>query len=175
MRFVIGVLAFALLAGADDKKDHKHSHSKTQKAHDHGAAEINLAVEGKKVDIEFHAPAQAIVGFEYVPTTAADKKKQADAIAGLKANISKMVIFDPKLGCTIAAKQVEIENPEPDHAEVDGDFEATCAQSPAGSKVTFGVTKAYPGLSTVKVQAVGKSGSAGAEIKSDKGTVTLPQ
>jgi hypothetical protein len=175
MRFVIAILAFAVFGFADDKKGHKHSHSKTQKAHDHGAAEINLAVEGKTVDIEFHAPAQAIVGFEYVPTSAADKKKQADAIAGLKANISKMVIFDPKLGCAIAAESVEIENPEPDHAEVDGDFKATCAQSPAGSKVSFGVTKAYPGLTTVKVQAVGKSGSAGAEIKSDKGTVTLPQ
>lgn len=175
MRILIGLLSFALIVGADDKKGHKHSHSKTQKAHDHGAAEINLAVEGKKVDIEFHAPAQAIVGFEYVPTSAADKKKQADAIAGLKANIAKMIVFDPKLGCTIVAKSVEVENPEPDHAEVDGDFEATCAQPPAGSKVTFGVTKAYPGLTTVKVQAVGKSGSTGAEIKSDKGTVTLPQ
>lgn len=175
MRILIGMLSFVLIAGADDKKHHRHSHSKTQKAHDHGVAEINLAVEGKKVDIEFHAPAQAIVGFEYVPTSAADKKKQADAIAGLKANIGKMVIFDPKLGCKITAKSVEVENPEPDHAEIDGDFEAVCAQSPAGSKVSFGVTKIYPGLTTVKVQAVGASGSAGAEIKSDKGTIVLPQ
>jgi hypothetical protein len=173
MRFFMAILSFTLVAGADDKKGHKHPH--THKAHDHGAAEINLAVDGKKVDMEFHAPAQSIVGFEYVPTTAADKKKQADALAGLKANIAKIVIFDPKLGCTIAAKSVKVENPEPDHAEVDGDFQATCAQSPAGSKVAFGVTKAYPGLTAVKVQAVGGSGSAGAEIKSDKGTVTLPQ
>jgi hypothetical protein len=175
MRILIAVLSFALVVGADDKKGHKHTHAKTQKAHDHGAAEINLAVEGNKVDIEFRAPAQAIVGFEYVPTTAADKKKQADALAALKANIAKMVIFDPKLGCKIAARSVEVQNPEPDHAEIDGDFEAICAQSPAGSKVAFGVTKTYPGLTTVKVQAVGASGSAGAEIKSDKGTVTLPQ
>lgn len=175
MRAFVLVLALATAVEADDKKGHKHSHSKTQKSHDHGAADINLAVEGKKVAIEFHAPAQAIVGFEYVPTTAADKKKQADALAGLKANIAKMVIFDPKLGCTIAAKSVEVENPEPDHAEIDGDFSATCAQSPAGSKVSFGVSKAYPGIAIVKVQAVGASGSAGAEIKADKGTVTLPQ
>ncbi len=179
MRILSCFLILSVALFADDKKgakeSHSHSQSKTQKAHDHGAAEINFAVEGKTVDIEFHAPAMAIVGFEYVPTTAADKKKQADALAALKANFSKMVIFDPALGCRMEAKSVEVENPEPDHAEIDADFSATCAKTPAGTKVAFAVTKAYAGIAAITVQAVGAAGSTGAEIKSDKGTVTLPK
>jgi hypothetical protein len=166
----------ALLAADkhDHKKSEKHSHGKSQKAHDHGAAELNIAIEGTKAEIELHAPAMGIVGFEYVPSTAADKKKQADALAALKNNISKVVIFDPALGCKITAKSVDINQEEPDHAEVDGDFQVVCAKPLAGSKVSFGMTKTYPAYATLRVQAVGASGQAGAEIKSDKGTLTLP-
>lgn len=169
----LAVLTFAVFAFAADEKEHKHS--KTQKAHDHGAAELNFAIDGSNADIEFHAPAMAVVGFEYIPKSAADKKKQAAALAGLKANIAKMVVFDPAAGCKISAKSVEVEQEEPDHAEIDADFHAICTKPLAGTKVTFGVTKAYPGISAVKVQAVGASGSAGAEIKNDQGSITLPR
>lgn len=150
-------------------------HSKTQKAHEHGSAQIDIAVEGKTADIELHLPAMGVVGFEYVPKTAADKKKQADALAGLKANISKIVVFDPAAKCTIAPNKVEVEQEEPDHAEIDGDFHATCAQPLAGSKISFGLTKAYPSVSTVKVQVVAGAGSTGAEIRNDQGSVTVPR
>ncbi len=175
MRVLCFIFAVSLLVSADDKKGHKHTHKHGHKSHDHGAAEVNLAVEGKKVDIEFHSPATAVVGFEYVPTSAADKKKQADALATLKANISKMIVFDAAAGCKITPKSVEVDQSEPDHAEIDADFTATCAQPPAGTKVSFGVSKIYPGIEKVKVQAIGSSGSTGAEISKDKGTVTLPK
>ncbi len=50
-----------------------------------------------------------------------------------------MVVFDPAAGCKISAKSVEVEQEEPDHAEIDADFHATCAKPLAGTKVTFGV------------------------------------
>lgn len=171
-------LALAAPLAAHDKKGAKgkpHTHAKTQKAHDHGAAEINIAVEGSKADIELHTPAMGIVGFEYMAKSAADKKKQADALAKVKASIGQIVVFDPSLGCKISAKDVQVVQEEEDHAEVDGDFQAVCAKPLAGAKVTFGLTKAFPALTSVKVQAVGTSGSTGAEIKNDRGTITLPR
>jgi hypothetical protein len=163
-------------AQTQSKGGKAHSHSgKTHKAHDHSAAELNIAVEGNGAVLEMHAPATPIVGFEHVPSSAADKKKQADALAKLKASIGQMVIFDPAAGCKITPKSVEVHQEEEDHAEVDADFAVSCAKPLAGTKVSFGLTKVYAGLTNVKVQAVGASGSTGADIKSDKGVVTLPR
>lgn len=152
-----------------------HHHPKTQKSHEHGSAQIDIAVEGKTADIELHVPAMGIVGFEYVPTTAADKKKQADALTALKTNVAKIAIFDSAAKCTISTKKVEVEQEEPDHAEIDGDFQAACAQSLEGTKIGFGLTKVYPSLTTVKVQVVAAGGSIGAEVKNDQGSVTVPR
>lgn len=156
-------------------KKHEHQHSKTKGAHEHGTAQINLAVEGKVVDIELHVPAMGIVGFERIATSAADKKKQSDALAKLKANIAQIVIFEPAMACNISVKKIEIEQEKPDHAEVDGDFTAICAQYAGGTKVLFGLTKFFPAIHAVKVQAVGSTGSNGAEIQNDSGTLVLPK
>lgn len=174
------LIAVVLLASiglwAQNKKpDHSHSHSKTQKAHDHGSAQLDIAVDGKNADIEFHAPAMGLVGFEYVPTKAADKKKQAAALAGLKTNFAKVVTFDSKLGCKVTAKSVEINQEEPDHAEVDGDFSASCSQPLAGSPVGIDFSKLYPAYSSIQVQVVGANGSTGADLKGGKGVVMLPK
>jgi uncharacterized protein YfcZ (UPF0381/DUF406 family) len=175
MRFLTMLLVLTLAAAHDKKGAAKHTHSKTQKAHDHGAAEINIAVEGKTAQVEIHAPAMGVVGFEYIPTTAADKKKQADALAKLKANAASIVMFDAAAGCKVSAANAKVEQEEADHAEVDADFNFACAQPLAGTKISFGMTKAYPAFASVKVQVIGASGQAGAEIKSDKGFVAVPK
>ncbi len=180
------ILSFFLVAGlmAQEKKknhdhdhhhDHNHKHSKTQGAHEHGVARIDLAVEGKKIEIEFHVPAMGITGFEHVATSAADKKKQQDALAKLRSNIGTIIAFDSAAGCKIAIKELEVDQHEPDHADVEGHFEANCSRKPAGTRVSFGLTRFFPAIETVKVQAVGTEGSTGAEVKNNTGTITLPK
>ncbi|MDX2180032.1 MAG: DUF2796 domain-containing protein [Bryobacteraceae bacterium] len=177
MRILTIVFCFALAAFADEKGK-KHSHDKKGHGHSHGAhthdtAEINIAVDGVKGDIELHVPGMGVVGFEHIATTAADKKKQADALSGLKGKIGQIVVFDAAAGCKITPKSVEVEQEEEDHSHVDADFAVSCAKPLGGTKVTFGMTKAYPSITTVKVQVIGATGSTGAEIKNDKGSVTL--
>lgn len=75
--------------------------------------------------------------------------------------------------CTEA--KTEVEQEEEDHAEVDGDFKFSCAQPLAGTKVSFGLAKAYPSITSAKVQVVAGGGSTGAEIKADRGSVTIPR
>jgi len=182
MRSLSVLLAVAISWGlsAQDKKgaskptSHQHG-THSQKAHDHGAAEINIAVDGKTAEVEIHAPAMGIVGFEYIPTSAADKKKQADALAAFKANAARMVLFDAAAGCKVGGSEVEVRQEEADHAEVHGEFKFSCAQPLAGTKVQFGMTRLYPAYTAVKVQVVGANGQAGAEIKSDKGFVIIPK
>ena len=45
-----------------------------QAAHVHGLASINLAMQGDELQIEFISPAEGLVGFEYEPSTAAEKQ-----------------------------------------------------------------------------------------------------
>lgn len=175
----VALAALCLPASAQQSAAKKsapaHSHGKTQKAHDHGAAQIDIAVEGKTIDVELHVPAMGVVGFEHIATSADDRKKQADALAKLKADIAKIVVFDAAAKCIVSIAKTEIEQEEPDHAEVDGDFTFTCAQSPAGTTVRFGLTKAYPAITSAKVQVVATGGSTGAQIKADQGTVVIPK
>lgn len=171
MRILMTVFLLAATMSAQDK----HHHSKTQKAHDHGAAQLDIAIDGKTAEIEFHAPAMGLVGFEYTPTKAADKKKQTDALAGFKTNLPKILTFDAAAGCKITAKSVEVHQEEPDHAEIDGDFAASCAQPLAGKNLAIDFSKLYPAYTSIKVQVVGASGSTGAELKNGKGVVVLPK
>ena len=55
-----------------------------QSAHVHGIAAINLAIDDGELEIEFVSPAESIVGFEYEPDTADERKAVEDAIALLR-------------------------------------------------------------------------------------------
>src|SRR5690606_8832114 len=161
MRYLlIFLLVFPLAAQKkhDHNHGHKHSHSKTQKAHDHSAVQLDIAVDGKSADFELHSAAMGIIGFEHVPSSAADKKKQADALAALRANFARMVSFDASAGCKITVKTVEMEQEEPDHAEIHAHFVADCSKNLAGQKVNFDFSKHYPAFSSVKVQVVANNG-----------------
>ena len=53
-------------------------------AHEHGAANLNIAVEGSNLYIELNSPAANIVGFEHRPKTKKQKAAVADALERLK-------------------------------------------------------------------------------------------
>ena len=54
-------------------------------AHEHGVAQMNVAVEGDNLYIEFSSPAANIVGFEHHPATHKQKQAVKAAIEKLKA------------------------------------------------------------------------------------------
>ena len=53
-------------------------------AHVHGVAEINIAVDGSKADVEFRAPAESVMGFEHEAKSESDKKKRDAALERCK-------------------------------------------------------------------------------------------
>ena len=85
-----------------------------QTAHVHGIAELNLAIDGDELEIEFVSPADSIVGFEYAPSTDAERKAVADAIAKLR-NPENLFDIPASAGCKL--HEVEVER----HAEGDHD------------------------------------------------------
>ena len=94
-----------------------------QAAHVHGFASINLAIDGDELQIEFVSPAESIVGFEYEPSTAAERKAVAEAIALLRKP-EKLFDLPASAGCELheveAERHAEDEHDEhADHQEHD--------------------------------------------------------
>ena len=66
---------FALIVDNGTAAEQRHA-----EAHVHGVAEINIVVEGKRVVVEFHTPAEGLMGFEHEAKTEAEKKKRDAAM-----------------------------------------------------------------------------------------------
>jgi hypothetical protein len=77
-------------------------------AHVHGVAEINIAVEGSKADVEFRAPAENVMGFEHEAKSESDKKKRTAALRTVQTKMSQMVLFDPKLSCKFSETKTAV-------------------------------------------------------------------
>ena len=156
-------------------------------AHVHGMAEINIAVEGNKADVEFRAPAENIMGFEHEAKSESDKKKRDAALRTLQTKMSQMVLFDPKLSCQFSdAKTAVVEEKEGktaqepkdqkkagEHREVRATWSVACDKPLAGSRVTFGVTKVFPEIHEINIQVLSDTKQSGATIKKDQGDVRL--
>ena len=88
-----------------------------QAAHVHGFASINLAIDDDELQIEFVSPAESIVGFEYEPSTAAERKAVAEAIALLRKP-EKLFDLPASAGCELYEVEAEW------HAEYEHDEHA---------------------------------------------------
>lgn len=172
------------MGGAAEKRRHE--------AHTHGVAEVNIAIDGSKADVEFRAPAESVMGFEHEAKSESDKKKRDAALRTVQTKMNQMVVFDPKLSCKFSEVKTAIveEKGEPgktqsdksahghkdqkktaEHREVRATFSAACDKTLAGSRVTFGVHKTFPAIGEIKVQVLGDAKQSGATIKKDKGGV----
>lgn len=87
-------------------------------AHQHGVSEMNLAIEGSRVEIELESPGSDIVGFEHAPSTAADLQAIAGAVKKLK-NGSRLFAFPMAADCKLEKSVVEAPSAE-DHEDKHG-------------------------------------------------------
>jgi hypothetical protein len=189
IKVVLVGLTIGMLCAVARAAEKRHS-----EAHVHGVAEINIAVEGSKADVEFHAPAESVMGFEHEARSESDKKKRDAVLRTLQTKMNQMVLFDPKLSCkfseakttVVEAKEERSKEPpgktaqEPkgqkkagEHREVRATSSVTCEKPLAGSRVTFGVTKVFPEIHEIKVQVLSDTKQTGATIKKDQGYVRL--
>ena len=179
IKLVLVGLTIGMLCTVARAAEKRHS-----EAHVHGVAEINIAVEGSKAEVEFRTPAESIMGFEHEAKSESDKKKRDAALRTLQNKMNQMVLFDPKLSCKFSeAKTAVVEEKEErskeqsgktgEHREVRATSSVTCDKPLAGSRVTFGVTKVFPEIHEIKVQVLSDIKQSGATIKKDQGDVRL--
>jgi hypothetical protein len=184
------ILSLGILVGLAAPFPASGAEKRDADGHAHGIAEINIAIEGKKIAVELLTPTEGLMGFEHEATTDAEKKKRDAAVRILESRFDELVILDRKLGCKSKPGKVTVVRSEShdrketkrghgdgkrsgEHREARVAFEYECQQSPAGSRVQFGVTKLFPEIHELKIQVLSDAKQSGATIKKDKGEVRL--
>lgn len=79
-----------------------------EEPHEHGAASLNLVLDGETLNLEFISPAVNLVGFEYEPATDAERAAVEDAMATLESGAGLFGIPDAAQ-CEVGSVEVERE------------------------------------------------------------------
>ena len=154
-------LCQSLTAGEDE---HRHHDS-----HEHGVAEMNLAVDGPSILIELHSPAVNIVGFEHMPRDEAERKQVKQAVKRLQAADS-LFIFTADANCQLNKAEIETEldqghddhdhhghahdEPEETHSEFSASYLFSCGAIGMLKRVDVKLFTEFEGLEEIKVQVI---------------------
>lgn len=150
-------------------------------AHEHGKAELDIAIDGTKVVIAFESPADSIYGFEHDAKSAKDIATRENAAAVLK-DAASLFQFPAALTCALTESKIEtwvVETPKDkkskhgEHGEVHANYTYTCAKSPTGSKLIVALTDKFPKLREIAVQLVSDQKQSGSTIKATAKTIDL--
>ena len=165
-------------------------------AHEHGVGALNIAIDGKTVAMEFHAPGADIVGFEYKAESDADISKIEQAKTAL-SDPKNLFVVPRDAACSVTNASVELENEghddehdhgheehehedhagheddHDDHAGEDGhtefhaEYAMTCENPDALTTIDFAYFSTFPNAREVEVQVVTPSGAQAFEVERD--------
>lgn len=137
-------------------------------AHVHGAAKLDISVEGDRLTIAMEIPLDSTVGFERPARTDKEKLAYANMIAALK---NAAETFVPTAGAACRVESVEIHDPFPagkakadGHADVDAEYVFHCATPAALKGVETTLFKQFKRLRKVDVQRATPSGQGKASM-----------
>jgi hypothetical protein len=139
------------------------------KAHQHGAAEMQVAVEGELVSISLQMPLDSLVGFERAPRTAAERQAAASALERIRdagrlfrldaAAQCSLKSFDLDSGPLQVAGQAPVQ-PASEHADLRANWEYRCAQPKMLAHLEVLLFEAFPRLERIQTQLALPHGQA---------------
>ncbi len=91
-----------------------------QGAHEHGIADLRVAIEGGEVLVEFDSPLDNLVGFEHAPNTPEQRAALAAAERRL-LDFASLFTLPAAAGCVLS--DVQLESPYPQGADGHGDHD----------------------------------------------------
>ncbi|MBH9393467.1 DUF2796 domain-containing protein [Pseudomonas aeruginosa] len=177
------LLALVLLpfaAQAHDDHAHDHAHGSLGK-HEHGVAQLNVALDGKTLELELDSPAMNLVGFEHAASTDADKAAVAKARAQLEKPL-ELFALPVTAGCSVASQ--ELRSPlfgdkapahahkekaghehEHGHADIHAHYQLSCEKPELLKLLTLAeFFKRFPATQKIQVQLIGPDGQKGADL-----------
>lgn len=101
LRVTIAAIILGLTLPVVQADEHRH-----HEAHEHGVAQLNIAIEGNDLHMEFTSPAANIVGFEHQPRTPEQKGAVRKAMEKLEDG-SKLFIPSSEAQCRLSKSSVK--------------------------------------------------------------------
>jgi hypothetical protein len=149
---------------------------KAPHAHQHGAARLQVSLEGRALQIAFEGPADNILGFERAPTTEAQRTTVARADEQLKQP-AQLFTPTPAAECQPRPARVDMKLPPPGsretHSEIEAEWRWDCAQPAALAHVDVGLFKAFPRLKQLRAQIVTARGQTTAVLRPSATRLTI--
>lgn len=158
---------------------------KNQKAHEHGAAQVSIAVQGKDAELTAEIPGADIFGFEHPPRTAQEKQTVANTLQKLRQHPEEMFLVSDAschaVDANVKAAQEEglNEKAAPSakdveaHADVDATYRFSCKSALAGQTLRLGLLKQFPRIKAVKVQVISDAKQTQVVVKSAQDIIKL--
>lgn len=147
--------------------------------HEHGIATMDIAVDAKRIVVQFDSPLDNLVGFERAPRTDSERKRVDEAVARLKDG-DQLFRFDAAAGCKLA--RTNLDSPvlglgsngqvKDGHADLHASWEFDCADATQAAQVEVGLF-AFKQLKRVNVQLALPKGQAKRELKRPNGKLSL--
>lgn len=164
------VFSLALAAVAVPQRADAHS----PKAHRHGASELDVAVDGPRLQIRLQSPMEDLVGFERKPRN--DRERELIKAMGEQlANGSRLFGLPTAAGCILKSHdwsapvlEQKTAAKDDDHADVKASWTFECASPKALRSVTVNLFDTFARMKTISAQLVAAEAQRGAKLSSGK-------
>ena len=150
------------------------------KAHEHGVARLDVAVDATRVTIELDTPLDNLLGFERAPRTDAERAKADAAVARLRDG-AVMFRIDGAAGCTLAKVEL-VSAPlqlgtaaagSGDHGDLSGSYQFNCKAAAKAGFVEVGLFEAFAGFKRIELQVATPRGQLKATLRRPSSRVVL--
>lgn len=174
MRSLLLALPLAL-APLAVQADTRHAHASLA-SHQHGAAELDVAVDGRDLLLEWRSPAANLLGFEHAPRSAVQRQRvtevraalgEGERLFGLPAAAACSLAETNLDGALLAAAEKSHDHDQAGaaHSDVKAAYRFVCAQPERLDALELaGLFARFPATETLRVQLIGPSGQRGAEL-----------
>ena len=189
MRRLLIALPFALLplAAAHAHDDHEPKHGSLG-AHEHGIAQVNVALDGQALEVELQSPAMNLVGFEHAASSDADKAKVATVRRTLEQPLA-LFNLPTAAGCELTEHELEsplfggaphaddaehgkADGHHHEHSDIHAHYQFTCTTPAALNQLGLaGLFKTFPATQKIQLQLIAPSGQQGLELTPAASTV----
>lgn len=154
-------------------------------AHEHGAALLQAALDGNRLEFALVSPAVNIVGFEHPPENDAQRHAISEAIVVLEDG-NRLFVTPSAAGCQLveahARSTMSLDEHEEDHhdehgeahnderelhSEFHAEYQFECSDPTELKEISVNLMNAFPGISEFRAQMVGPEGQSASTLTAD--------
>lgn len=193
MRRLLLALPFALLPLVSHAHEHEHDHDSLG-AHEHGSAQLDVALDGPILEVQLHSPAMNLLGFEHPAQSAEDQatlsaaRKQLEqplqlfGLNGGDCQVTHQQLHSPLFGADAPSTEHKHEHEHAakgehaghEHSDIQANYRFTCKQPEQLKQLDLtALFKRFPATQKIQAQLIGPNGQQGKQLSVAEPTLSF--